>query len=239
MPACATTNFAACFNPLAEYGPGVLDVPHRVIIAPIWQLPFGKDRRWATSGIGATRWPAAGRCRRSSTCRAASRSASLQSDNTLFAGREPAEPHRRRFRNAGRLRRPARVGRSSNRDVDQPGGGHRRRRRAPSATRRGSITDVAHAADQEHRPVGVQEHRVERRQVGADQGRGHQPVQPRADQQHQRDMRATPRSGRSRQPVRVHAADAGDVPLHVLGRRRARSADVRCSVTDGRSTIDV
>ncbi len=50
-PGCTTTSYAACFNPLVDYGYGILDVPHRVIIAPIWQLPFGKDRRWATSGV--------------------------------------------------------------------------------------------------------------------------------------------------------------------------------------------
>ena len=50
-PGCTTTSYAACFNPLVDYGYGILDVPHRVIIAPIWQLPFGKDRRWATSGF--------------------------------------------------------------------------------------------------------------------------------------------------------------------------------------------
>jgi hypothetical protein len=39
MPACTTTDYAACFNPLTDYTYGILDVPHRVIIAPIWQLP--------------------------------------------------------------------------------------------------------------------------------------------------------------------------------------------------------
>jgi len=52
MPGCTTTSYAACFNPLVDYGYSILDVPHRVILAPIWQLPFGKDRRWATSGVG-------------------------------------------------------------------------------------------------------------------------------------------------------------------------------------------
>src|SRR6185503_11712253 len=52
MPGCTTTSYAACFNPLVDYGYGVLDVPHRVIIAPIWQLPFGRDRRWGKSVIG-------------------------------------------------------------------------------------------------------------------------------------------------------------------------------------------
>ncbi len=62
MPACTTTTFAACFNPMADYGPGILDVPHRVVIAPIWELPFGKDQRWGKNNIGnllAGGWTAA------------------------------------------------------------------------------------------------------------------------------------------------------------------------------------
>jgi trimeric autotransporter adhesin len=58
MPACTTTNNAACFNPLAEYQNGVLDVPHRVIISPVWQLPSPAR----TSGIAnllAAGWTAA------------------------------------------------------------------------------------------------------------------------------------------------------------------------------------
>ena len=34
MPACATTNYAACYNPDVDYGYGLLDVPHRLILAP-------------------------------------------------------------------------------------------------------------------------------------------------------------------------------------------------------------
>jgi hypothetical protein len=51
LPACTTTNYAACYNPLADYGYGILDVPHRVIIQPIVQLPFGEGHRWARSGF--------------------------------------------------------------------------------------------------------------------------------------------------------------------------------------------
>ena len=47
--ACTTTNNAACFNPLAEYQTGILDVPHRVIIAPVWQLPSPAS----TSGLAS------------------------------------------------------------------------------------------------------------------------------------------------------------------------------------------
>lgn len=85
MPACTATNFAACFNPLAEYGFGILDVPHRVIIAPIWQLPFGKDRRWGKSGIGnllAGGWTVSAVVNLQSGFPIGL----AQSDNTLFAG---------------------------------------------------------------------------------------------------------------------------------------------------------
>jgi hypothetical protein len=48
-PACqAGQQFTtACYDPNAEWGNGLLDVPHRVIIAPIVELPFGKDRAYA------------------------------------------------------------------------------------------------------------------------------------------------------------------------------------------------
>ena len=54
MPACTTTNNTACFNPLAEYQIGVLDVPHRVILSPVWQLPS------PARGSGIGNWLAAG-----------------------------------------------------------------------------------------------------------------------------------------------------------------------------------
>ncbi len=51
-PACAAGQqfSTACYDPRAEYGAGVLDVPHRIIIAPIFELPFGKGRAYANSG---------------------------------------------------------------------------------------------------------------------------------------------------------------------------------------------
>ena len=39
------------YNPDADYTYGVLDVPHRVIIAPVVELPFGQNRKWAKSGV--------------------------------------------------------------------------------------------------------------------------------------------------------------------------------------------
>ena len=51
LPACgAGQQFTtACYDPSAEYANSVLDVPHRVILAPIVELPFGTGRRWANS----------------------------------------------------------------------------------------------------------------------------------------------------------------------------------------------
>ena len=64
MPACTTTNFAACYNPDAEYGTSLLDVPHRVILTPMVELPFGRGKKWGSDsradGID---------CRRMDDCR--------------------------------------------------------------------------------------------------------------------------------------------------------------------------
>ena len=48
-PACADGQqfTTACYDPRAEYGYSILDVPHRVIFAPIVELPFGSGRKWA------------------------------------------------------------------------------------------------------------------------------------------------------------------------------------------------
>jgi hypothetical protein len=55
MPRCAAgAQFSsACYNPRAEYGRGMLDVPHRVIIAPLFELPFGQNRKWANTSKAA------------------------------------------------------------------------------------------------------------------------------------------------------------------------------------------
>ena len=36
----------------AEYSRSLLDVPHRLVLAPIFELPFGQGRKWANSGVG-------------------------------------------------------------------------------------------------------------------------------------------------------------------------------------------
>jgi hypothetical protein len=52
MPACQSGQqfTTACYDPRSEYGNGILDVPHRVIVAPIFELPFGKGRAMANKG---------------------------------------------------------------------------------------------------------------------------------------------------------------------------------------------
>jgi trimeric autotransporter adhesin len=53
---------AMCFDPLVDYGAGVLDTPHRFVVAPMVALPFGKDHKIGKSGIGnvfAGGWTAA------------------------------------------------------------------------------------------------------------------------------------------------------------------------------------
>jgi hypothetical protein len=54
MPACAAGQqfTTACYDPMAEFGYSMLDVPHRVLLAPMVQLPFGAGKRWATGGVG-------------------------------------------------------------------------------------------------------------------------------------------------------------------------------------------
>ena len=53
MPACAAGQqfTTACYDPLAEYGISMLDVPHRVLLAPIAELPFGAGKRWANGRV--------------------------------------------------------------------------------------------------------------------------------------------------------------------------------------------
>ena len=36
----------------AEYGIGLLDVPHKLVFSPIAELPFGEGKRWLNGGIG-------------------------------------------------------------------------------------------------------------------------------------------------------------------------------------------
>lgn len=48
-----STEAQDAYNLDAEYSIGLLDVPHKLTISPIVELPFGEGKRWATSGVGA------------------------------------------------------------------------------------------------------------------------------------------------------------------------------------------
>jgi hypothetical protein len=52
-PACADGQefTTACYDPRAEYTHSFLDVPHRVILAPVVELPFGAGKKWATGRV--------------------------------------------------------------------------------------------------------------------------------------------------------------------------------------------
>jgi hypothetical protein len=39
------------YNLDAEYSTGLLDTPHRIVLAPIFELPFGQGKRWAQGGV--------------------------------------------------------------------------------------------------------------------------------------------------------------------------------------------
>jgi trimeric autotransporter adhesin len=39
------------YGAAAEYARGLLDVPHKLVITPIVELPFGEGKRWATTGL--------------------------------------------------------------------------------------------------------------------------------------------------------------------------------------------
>ncbi|MBZ5560332.1 MAG: TonB-dependent receptor [Acidobacteriia bacterium] len=53
MPACGATNAAACYNPDADYAVSLLDVPHRVIIAPIYEVPVGRGKKYGSNSSAA------------------------------------------------------------------------------------------------------------------------------------------------------------------------------------------
>jgi hypothetical protein len=55
MPRCApgAQYTTACYDPRAEYGRGMLDVPHRLIIAPLFELPFVRNQKWANNSKAA------------------------------------------------------------------------------------------------------------------------------------------------------------------------------------------
>jgi trimeric autotransporter adhesin len=52
-PACVDGQefTTACYDPSAEFGYGIVDVPHRLNFAPIFELPFGTGKRWGQSRV--------------------------------------------------------------------------------------------------------------------------------------------------------------------------------------------
>jgi hypothetical protein len=48
-----TGNMQDAYNLDYEYSIGLLDVPHKISIAPIFELPFGEGKRWLQGGVGA------------------------------------------------------------------------------------------------------------------------------------------------------------------------------------------
>lgn len=46
-------NAANAYDLDAEYSIGLLDVPHKLVLSPIIELPFGEGKRWVQSGVGA------------------------------------------------------------------------------------------------------------------------------------------------------------------------------------------
>jgi len=48
-----STNAQNAYDMDREYATSILDVPHKLVLSPIIQLPFGEGKRWATSGAAA------------------------------------------------------------------------------------------------------------------------------------------------------------------------------------------
>ena len=48
-----TSEALNAYNLDAEYSVGLLDVPHKITISPIIELPFGEGKRWAKDGFAA------------------------------------------------------------------------------------------------------------------------------------------------------------------------------------------
>jgi hypothetical protein len=82
-PACQVGQqfTTACYDPTAEYQTGILDVPHRIIVAPIWQLPSPSTKSGPVSWLAAN-WTAAAVFNFQSGFPIGL----AESDNTLFSG---------------------------------------------------------------------------------------------------------------------------------------------------------
>ena len=204
------------YNPRAEYGYGILDLPHRFVMSPIVEVPFGDGRRWSSSNglidLLAGGWTAAAVV----TIQSGFPIGVQQSDNTgTFGGAQrPNLVDGARHEHPRRSVRPARLGGSLHRGVAESRGVHDRGgvhvwQCAAHHHRR------AHTAAAQRRPVGLQEHQTRRDALRAGAGRGHQSSQPRHDEQHRdhgRELDLRP----DLVAIGIHAADAVLVPLFVL-----------------------
>jgi hypothetical protein len=48
-----STEAQDAYNLEAEYSVSIIDVPHKIVFSPMVELPFGQNKRWATSGVAA------------------------------------------------------------------------------------------------------------------------------------------------------------------------------------------
>ena len=241
MPACtAGQQFTtACYDPLAEYGLSMLDVPHRVLLAPIAELPFGAGKRWANGRVADLLiggWTVA------ADDHAAEWIPDQRAAGRGFAARrrerESAQPDRRRPRHVGQLCRSAGLGRPRVRDLAQSGG-----------VQSGAGGDLWQRAARDHRRPRTrvvrrgrlvhQEHPIREQQGRAVQARGAEHPEPSerahaSGREHlrQREFRPDDDTGW------LLASLADDVPLELLNAGVVRHQPHRSSrATD--STLSV
>ena len=165
----------------AEYGHGILDVPHRVIIAPIFELPFGKGKKYA-SNSGAADCDHRRLDDRVDHDLQTGFPLNVQQSNPNSAV-WPASARGRTSSRASISRRPAtttrspRVGGSPDGDLDQPGGvladAVRHLRQHAAHDHRSADADAV-----QHRRQLQEELPPRRLEAGAAEARSAEPVQP-------------------------------------------------------------
>ena len=225
MPACAAGQqfTTACYDPLSEYGLSMLDVPHRVLLAPIVRIAV---RRRQALGERPRRGSADRRMDDRGGDHAAERIPDQRAAGRGFAARrrkrESAELDGRRPRHAGQLCRPAGLGRPRVRDLAQsggvqPGAGGNLRQRAARDHRRPRARVVRRGR------LVHQEHPIREQQGRAVQARGAEHPEPSerahaSGREHVRQREFRPDDD----PGWLLANLAADVPLELLARLRLR-----------------
>ena len=126
-PPCTTTNFAACYNPDADYGTSLLDVPHRVIIAPMFELPFGRGKKWGSNSTATELILGGWTIVAAINVQSGFPLSVQQTDNTGLLGgvQRPNLVPGATLGTPGSYRGSVCLGRPSDRDLAQPGGLHR------------------------------------------------------------------------------------------------------------------